>query len=330
MKNDLNIIYTVDDSYIPQLGASITSVITNNKNRNICFYIATDLNQYTKNFLELKEYYSNNRIKIVHIDCKEYDKYFNEARLDKWGSGSYYVYWRINAFDKMKCDFAWYLDADILCLKEISNPRIGNCVVGCVIDSVHSFYNKILKLEKDFCFFNTGTMFVDVKKWKSNNISSRILDVIKKCDKKFIMADQDYISFGISELICPISPKYNYFVGYDFYGINNSFKMYELDKKKFYTETEICESKKDVVFYHCLNGVFGRPWEVGNTSPIKNKYLEYRNQSFSPCFQKERKNFILFRIEKIMSHFPKKIYNKIHSIAIKIYIFLKVITHNPN
>lgn len=326
MKNNetLNIVYTLDDSFIPQLGASISSVILNNKDKTINIYIATDKDDTTENFLSIIKYYSSEKIKIKYVNCKDYDYIFEQYGLDRWGSPSYYVYWRLVVFDKIDCDYAWYIDTDILCLRKIDYPEIGNKVVGCVIDSVHSVYNTLQNLDKEFCFFNTGTMFVDVRKWKEKRITHNIIKFISNNNRKLIMADQDYFSISCKDDICILNPKYNFFVGYDYYGVDNIFKMYDLENKKYYTKKQIKESKNSVVFYHCLNGVFGRPWEDGNFSPIKDTYLFYRNISHEKKYMKNKTNSLLFSIEHKAELLPDVFYVKLHNLFMRIYLVINV------
>lgn len=317
MPKELNLLYTVDDAYIPLLSVSLASVVYNNKEADITIYIATDKDENTDNFKKLKAFYKD--IKIKHLDCKEHDKTFDSLKLNKWGSKSYYIYWRYVALNKLECDKVIYLDADILCLKEIDFPKLNNKSSGCVIDSVHSIYNKLLNLDKDFCFFNTGTLFVDVNKWKKNDCTNKILNAMKS-DKPFIMADQDYYSYALENDVEIIDPKYNYFVGYDYYGVDNTYDIYKLDDKKFYTKSELIKAKEDIVFYHCLDGVFKRPWTKGNFSPIKEKYEFYRKLACFNDFSSDGNVSLLMKIEHSLEILPSALYNKLHSLAIKRYI----------
>lgn len=317
MQKELNILYTVDDSFLNELGVSLASLIKNNKDYKLNIYIATDKDENTDNFKRLKNFY--NDINIIYLNCREYDETFKKLNLNKWGSNTYYLYWRYIAVNKINVDKLIYLDADILCLNKIEFPNLNNKATGCVVDSVHPFYNKLLNLDKDFCFFNTGTIFFDVKKWKENKCLDKMIALMKE-DKPFIMADQDYYSYALQEDIEILDPKYNYFVGYDYYGINNSIKMYELDNKKFYSVDELVKASRDVVFYHCLDGVFGRPWSEGNFSPVKEKYEYYRSISPFPEFKNKFTLSEIMKVEHTLEFLPKPIYNKIHSLAIKTYI----------
>ena len=96
--------------------------------------------------------------------------------------------------------------------------------------------------------------------------------------------------------------------------------MYSLYKKPFYKESEISQARNNVVFYHCLGGVFGRPWEEGNESPVKNEFEEYRRLSAWPDFKTQRSMSLLFKIEKALEILPDFIYNKVHNLAMQKYV----------
>ncbi len=316
----ISVLYTCDNKFLPQTAVSIASVIENNKDSLITFYIATET-ENNEDFLKLKNFYKdNNKICIKYINTKQYDQFLEEHNFNKWGSKSFYAYWRLFAFDLLEEENVWYLDSDILCLNKIEKPNLNNKVLGACLDSAHADFNKIAHIDTNYYFYNTGVLYVDINKWKNNNVTRKILLYLKTTKYKPLMCTQDIISIVLQDEIELLNPKYNYLVGYDYYGVNNSFKMYSLNKKPFYSIEEIINSRKNAIFYHCLGGVFGRPWQEGNNSPIKNEYNKYQNLS---CWKEYKTSFnpsTLFKIEKKMEFLPKPIYNLIHNVAQKIYL----------
>lgn len=319
MDKKIHILYTCDNAYLDLTGVSIASVIENNKDQDICFYLATETDD-NDNYRKLIDFNKNNkRVEFRYLDCKQYDYLLEEKGFDKWGSNSYYVYWKMFAYDHLDIDELWYLDSDAICINKISYPEIKKSA-GAVLDSAHADFNKNANLPKDYHLFNTGSFYVNVRRWKENRCTKKIVDYIKKMDFKPLMCDQDILAGALQNDIEVISPKYNYFAGYDYYGVHNSFMMYSLDKKPFYSEQEITDVKDNVMFYHCLGGVFGRPWEKDNESPIKEEFNKYRLLSAWPDFEKERNMSTLFKVEKFLEVLPDGIYNKVHNLAMKMYL----------
>lgn len=318
--NRLNILYTCDDSYLSLTGISIASVIENNPDRDIYFYIATEKDEHTENFRQLIDFYKNNKnISFRHLDCKKYDDLLQSNQLDRWGSNSYYVYWKLFAYDLLNEDEIWYLDSDVICIKEIDELKIDKAV-GAVIDCAHADFNKIAGINENYYFFNTGSLYVDVNKWKQNKCVDKVINYINNMKTKPLMCDQDILAIALQDDIQVIDPKYDYLVGYDYYGVHNVFKMYSLDKKPFYSEEDIINAKDKIIFYHCLGGVFGRPWQKGNSSPIKDEFKKYTELSPWKEFETDFNQSLLFKIEKTLEILPHSIYNKIHNIAQRIYL----------
>jgi len=324
----LNILYTCDDAFMPLTGISIASVIDNNPDKEICFYIATEKDDQTENFKKLVDYYKDkNNILFKHLDCKKYDYLLKEKSLDRWGSNSYYVYWKLFAYDLINEDEIWYLDSDVICLREIDYPEIERSI-GAVLDCAHAYFNRLAHIDENYYLFNTGSMYVDIQKWKENKCVEKVIEYINNMKYQPLLCDQDILAIALQDEIEVIDPKYDYLVGYDYYGVHNSFKMYLLDKKPFYKEEDIINSKDNIIFYHCLGGVFGRPWERNNESPIKKEFEKYTKLSVWPNYSTERNISTLFKIEHFLEILPKPIYNKIHNLAQKIY--LKKLSKNIN
>ncbi len=324
LNNELNLIYTVDDGFLPLVSTSLLSVTENNKEKNVNVFVATDKNEKTDNFIKLVNYHNSDKVHINYVNARKYDYIFDDNKMNKWGSNSYYIYWRLIVPEIINVDSAIYLDADILCLQNINQANLSGKTCGCVIDSVHSCYNKSMKVGMDFCFYNTGVIFIDVKKWKEKRLTERCINYIKNVKNNFLMADQDLFSLALQDEIKTINPKYNWYAGYDYYGIHASFLLYSLNKKLFYKESELETAKKEVIFYHCLDGVFRRPWSVNNDHPAKEKYDYYKRKSAWPNYKKEEKLSFLMKIEKITEKaLPKNIYYKIHNFSISLMIKTK-------
>lgn len=319
MNNKINILYTCDNAYLPLTSISMASVIANNPESLITFYVATE-DKNSDNFKKLQDFYKDNKkIEIVYHDAKKYDDLLTKKGLDRWGSNSYYVYWKLFAYDELKVDRIWYLDSDVICLRQIDNPPLEKAVGAC-LDSAHACFNKYAHIPENYYFFNTGSLYVDVKKWKKENCTKKIYSYIENMKYMPLMCDQDILALALQEDIEVLPPEYDYLVGYDYYGVQNSFKMYSLNKKPFYSEQEVEKGRDKTVFYHCLGGVFGRPWEEDNESPIRSEFEKYRALACWSDFHKERNMSVLFRIEKMLEILPKSIYNQIHNLAMRKYV----------
>ena len=320
-EKELNLIYTVDDNFLPLVSTSLVSVIENNKEKNINVFVATEKDETTDNFLKIVRHHECDNVHIKHVNAKKYDNVFEEYKMNKWGSNSYYIYWRLVIPEIINVDYAIYVDADVLCLRNVESVDLSDKACGCVIDSVHSCYNKIMNKDDNFCFFNTGTIFFDIKKWKKEQLTKKCIEYIKNVNSKFMMADQDLFSLALQNRIEIIDPKFNWFAGYDYYGVYASYILYSLSKKRFYKEDELKNAQNNVVFYHCLDGVFKRPWSIGNKHPFKETYNYYKSKGAWPNYVKKENLSLVMKAEKILEFLlPSNLYYKIHNKAMVLMI----------
>ena len=89
MEKELNILYTCDNKFLDMTSVSIASVIENNKNSKIHFYIAAE-SENSENYNKIIDFYKNNiNIKFSYLDSKKYDSLLVERGLDRWGSNSF-------------------------------------------------------------------------------------------------------------------------------------------------------------------------------------------------------------------------------------------------
>ena len=58
-KNEINFIYTVDDAFLPLVGVSVSSILENIRDKKINFFIATEKDDKTDNYLRLINFSAN-------------------------------------------------------------------------------------------------------------------------------------------------------------------------------------------------------------------------------------------------------------------------------
>lgn len=94
----MNIVYTVDNKFVPQLATGICSVCENNKDVDICFYVVSKgITQTNKN--KLKEFVENYGKKIIIIELsnvKDYIDFDFDTIIKK--HVNILIYLKINSF----------------------------------------------------------------------------------------------------------------------------------------------------------------------------------------------------------------------------------------
>ncbi|MDF2789077.1 MAG: hypothetical protein K0S80_2175 [Neobacillus sp.] len=130
-----------------------------------------------------------------------------------WGHVSREAFYRIsipNLLDS-SIEKALYLDSDLIIkgdLRELwENEKLKRHFLGAVEDPV-DFAG--IRLPRGYKYFNSGVLFMNLKKWRKYNISGKILHFINKYPSKIIWWDQDALNAILYNKWFPLDYKWNY------------------------------------------------------------------------------------------------------------------------
>lgn len=270
----MNILYTLNDKFVPQVAAGICSVCENNKNmKEITFYIIscgiTNENKEKLNLL-VKKY----KRKIEIIELTNIKDYF-DFDYDTLGWNSIVlVRLLIDKILPPKVKKILYLDGDTIVignLEKLWNINLKNKVLGMSIEpTVDKQRKKDLGLEK-YPYYNAGVLLVNLEKWRDTKAGERIIKFYRDRNGKLFANDQDAINGALKNEIYTLPPKYN------FYNIFNQYPysfMCKLMKPVKYISKEIyMESVENPAIIHYLGEE--RPWRKGNTHKYRKDYIKY-------------------------------------------------------
>lgn len=273
----MNILYTFNNKFIPQVMASVTSVLENNKEvENICFYLM-ELDVEISEQNKIVEYIKKYGRKIHFIHLKKMNDYF---KFDFKTTGWNPVILARLLIDKLlpdDVDRILYLDGDTIVrgsLKELYNLDLENNIIAAGNEPTVDRKRKQLLGLDGYPYFNSGVLLIDLNKWKKENVGEGIMEYYKNNLDKITAPDQDAINGFLRGKIYPLSPKYNYFNIYDQYPYSFICKLCDY---KYYDKNTYYNDKKNPLIIHYLGEE--RPWRIGNTHRFKNDYDKYLNMS---------------------------------------------------
>lgn len=271
----MNILYTLNDKFVPQVGTCICSICENNKEASeIKFYIiGRGISKSNQDKLKafVKKY--NRTITIYEIG--DIDSYFDfEFDSNGWNN-IILARLLLDRFLPKNIDRILYLDGDTIVrgsLSELWNTDLDGKMLGMVCEpTLNKERIKILELEK-YLYCNSGVILIDLKRWRDEEIGKKILLFSKENMEKLFAPDQDAINCVLKDDIYYLSPKYNY---------ENTFYLYpyKFIKKLVYpvkynaSEEEYKEAFKNPIIIHYLGE--DRPWRVGNKHKYKKDFEKY-------------------------------------------------------
>ena len=270
----MNILYTINDGFVPQAAAGITSICENNKSaKEITFYIiGQQVSEDNKNELDkLAKSYGR---KFVLIELDDLSKYIDfEFDTTGWNP---IVLARLLMGQLLPKDVdrVLYLDGDTIVLEDLSklwNRNLHGKVLGMVAEPTVNRKRKDALGLHDYYYHNAGVLLVDLKRWREKHIEKVVLEYYKENDGKLFANDQDAINASLKDEIVELLPKYNFsniYTTYPYWFIKMLVKPRKYISRKLYEES-MC--------YPAIIHYLGeeRPWRKGNTHMFKDEYKKY-------------------------------------------------------
>lgn len=325
----MNILYSLNDKFVPQVSAGICSICENNKNEeSINFYIIS-YGISSKNKIEMKKLVNKYKRTIEILELEDLHQYF-DFDFDTLGWNKVILARLLmGSILPKKIKRIIYLDGDTIVrgsLTELWNLDIQNKIIGMSIEPTADKKRRAdLKIE-NYPYYNSGVILVDLQKWRKYDIENKVITYYKKQNGRLFAADQDVLNYVLRDKIFTISLKYNYYNIFDQYSYNFCVKLLKpIDYSKYITQEEYNLSKKNPIIIHYLGEE--RPWRLGNTHRYRKDYKKYLSMTFwkdTPDEKGWKFYFILWKTFNFMFKcFPQLRYHIINSLIPKFMKYRK-------
>lgn len=252
LKKSLNIIFTIDKSYIQHFTVALISLIENNKDIDLKVFVIHDIDnsdtlQSALNFF-IEKY--NISIVLLSLENALFDNYKITHHVSKA------TYFRLMIADIIpdNIDTAIFLDSDIVInasLAPLSDIDFGDKYLFAVNDTVieQESIKRLNKLEVPADkYFNAGVMLLNLKTWRDNGVSEKLILIAQKYMDKLVWWDQDVLNICFFDRWGKLDVTYN--------------------TKDIYTKT-----KNIPVIIHYAGS--SKPWHYINNHPYKKLYWNY-------------------------------------------------------
>ena len=272
--NEMNIMYTLNDGFVPQVGAGIVSVCENNRSiKEITFFlISYGIKEKNKKLLKKLVFKYKRNIEIIEL--KSLDEYF-DFDFDTFG-------WNPIVLARLLVDQLipkninkiLYLDGDTIvrgCLEELWDTKLNDKTFAMSIEPTVDRKRKCdLGLEK-YPYYNAGVILMNLERFRKINASKIIIDYYREHDGKLFANDQDAINASMKDEILTVSPKYNFYN--IFYQYPYSFMKKLMDDVPYIEKDVYLDAVKNPCIIHYLGEE--RPWRIGNHHRYRDDYLKY-------------------------------------------------------
>lgn len=325
MKKTLNILYQSNDYYAPITGVSMTSLMENNKDLDLNFFVLDDKIS-DENKEKMQEICDQYKRPLTFINTDKILKTLKELKVHPF-KGTYTTYFKLIALNELnvKNDRILQLDGDTIIdgsLKELCDVGLDGYVCAATYDCTMNSYKSMIDIPLTDKYYNCGVLLINQKKWRSYRCTEKILDHLKNVRHGYYTVDQDIINVLFRDKIKYLDLKYNFNSGFFIYGIEESLKMYDLKPQYYNTAQQVRVAMKAPVLYHCMGAMTGRPWEQDNIHPQNQIFDRYRALSPWHNFEKvkvDRKR--IFKIQRMLYlTLPRSLYIPLHKMGQKKYL----------
>lgn len=278
----INVLLSSDDNYAPLTGVVIQSLLKNNENDFDSFSIFIldgGIEKINQNKIkEICDSFKNTEVFFV-----QYDHIEDIVGIDMTTSISFTSYARLFAASLLPEDIdkILYLDADAIVndsFKTLYESNIDDYYVGAVEDMGPKYINQFLGLSSEVPHYNAGFLFINLKKWREDNLEQEFIDCIIDHDGRVYHNDQGIINLVCKDKILRLPPEYNILSPFIEVGYDNLLKFYGVSD--YYTKEIVENAIKNPIFIHLTQFVNGRPWfNNAKNHPLRDLFDYYVNQT---------------------------------------------------
>lgn len=204
----MTIALCTDEKYSFPCGVCVTSILENNKEEECNIYIISkELKIKTiEKFKKLQKKYRQ-KVEIILVS----DNAFEGLKISERFPES--IYYRFMLPQLLNEDKVIYLDCDIIVtsnLKEFWNTDINERACGVVEDQRGDDITLHNRIDFHDRYFNSGVLLMNLRYWRENMISNKLINFIYNNPSKCIFPDQDALNAIISNQVIFLEYKYNY------------------------------------------------------------------------------------------------------------------------
>ena len=127
----------------------------------------------------------------------------------------------------------------------------------------------------DSPYINAGVLFINLEKWRQNQIDQKFLKFLTDHKGKVTHHDQGIINGVCKERILLLHPKYNVHSTV----ISHPYSLIAQISVPYYTQVQHEEALKNPTIIHYTEGFYNRPWKKNCKHPLRQKFTEYNSRT---------------------------------------------------
>ena len=273
MNDKINIVFASDDNYAQHIAVVIASIMAKTKEK-VCFFVIND-NISSEKITKLKNtaVKLNTTVEFIAVPEEQFKNVYLSGHVSKA------AYFRLALADIMPDDIekVIYLDVDLLVYDDIKNlwqNDIKKYALAAVPDFGIMASNRLCRQKKEViglpkgkAYFNSGVLLINLKKWRQENYTKQILEIIN--ENQFPHHDQDALNKIFMEDWLQIDLRWNIIPP-----VFNLFTKILLNKT---FRNQAINAKRNPGIIHYAGRY--KPWEFSYHQDFNDMYYKYLKQT---------------------------------------------------
>ncbi len=284
----MNIVYVSNDNYAQHLGVSLCSLYDSNadEERLEVFILDTGITPESRG--KLTEIARSFGRVLTFIELKDLEKRF-AVQLDT-GRFDVSTMGRLFAADLLPAGVrrVLYLDCDTVVLKPLrrlwetelglsgaagTEKTAGTGVVMAAVQepTIYREVKQYLDLGKENPYFNAGVLLIDLKQWRKEDLTRKVLAYYAGIAEQSLFNDQDALNGLLKGRIRTLSPRWNFFTNYRYFRYDTLCRMQPSYRR--IPEEVFRKAKRYPAVIHYAGDE--RPWRAGAMNFYGRAYEQY-------------------------------------------------------
>lgn len=204
------VVFAVNNKYVILLSVAIKTLLEKAKNPIILNVIYSQLSSKNISYLKTLSNSFNTEINFHKVERSNFIGLPEKSHL------TIEAYYRLAIPSIIKVDKALYLDCDVLIRSDLTHlfsKNLNKKALAAVMDPVFQPIKK-LRMRAKSTYFNSGVMLLNLKYWREEQISKKVLQYLRNNTKKITYADQCALNAIINGNYLGLDIKYNFQSGH--------------------------------------------------------------------------------------------------------------------
>lgn len=273
----MNIVIASSDLYSKLAVTTLKSLFIQNRDVDeiVIYYIGDQLSDESRdNLTRLTDEYGR---EIIFIPMPEH--FGKLAGSNRNGQTVFcYCYFQ----ELLPVDKVLLLEGDQIItgsLTELYGTDITDYYIAAADDLQSHVYKKKIGMKASSPYVNCGMILYNLKKWREDNLTRKITDVLYSDRHMFFYDVQDVINYTVEGGVKVLPPKFNCTTAVFLFDYKDMIRYRRPSTKC--TKVEYEEGKKNPVIVHFTKNqiIQPRPWVEDCYHPYKKYYMDVRNQT---------------------------------------------------